>query len=519
MLTDLNTAFEAKEDYFLGSIMLIEEDGSQTEFSIVDGQQRLATVTILLSAMRNYFKREDADNDRHSEIERDFLFNTDMRSRERNYNLTLSERDGRTFEQILVSPDEIDLNSTENNMITALKECTEYLEKILSSVGKPIDKLLDFYDYLLNKAQVIVVKTSNESSAFMIFETLNDRGLSLSLADMVKNYLFGRAGDKIEMAKTKWTSMIGAFTALGAENELTDFMRYYWLSKYGYVYERQLFSTLKDKINSKNQAVQFIEELEQAASHYLALENPDAKVWTAMGPDAQRLIGNIKQMKFIQYKPLMLAILNSIDSQKAIKSMLAVSENWAVRLTYSSGSRSGAITAKFSEAAVKISANQLVEPEDIKAEIHPIIPDDETFKERFAVASVRVAATSRYLLRKIENRLREDQGITKELEVSENASNVNLEHIVPKIADLADWGLDATEHSQILHRLGNQTLMLSTDNSASGSEPFAKKLKYYQDSEILITKQIADKYPIWGRDQIATRQEFMSHIAVRAWPK
>lgn len=518
LLIDINSAFEKGEDYFLGSVMLIKEGESQTRFNIVDGQQRIATVSLLISAIRNYFKENDTENERNSEIERDFLFKTDLRTRERDFNVSLSERDYSDFEEILTSPETVDSQSSKK-LIKAYKECTKHVETILSSVANPVDKLLDLHDYLLNKAQVIAVKASNEASAYVIFETLNDRGIPLSLADLFKNYLFGLSADRLESSKAKWISMMGAFTSLEAEGELPDFIRYFWLSKYGYIGERQLFSELKKKINSKNQAVQFITELEEVSAFYLALENPSHDVWRKLGPDATKLVQNINLIKFVQYKPLMLAVLANISSERAVKAILAELENWAVRLVYGSGTRSGTIAEKFSEVAVKISSGEITTSAGVIEEMKSIIPDDDVFKAEFSSMNVKSAYVTRYLLRKIENKYRIQNGVSAEIDVSEDVNNVNLEHILPKKANLDNWDFDEDQHSAMLNRLGNQTLMLRTDNSAVGADDFAEKLTFYEASELLTTRKIKEDFTEWNPQSVNDRQAFLAEIAAQTWTK
>lgn len=518
LLTDINTAFEKGEDYFLGSVMLIKEGDSQTHFNIVDGQQRLATVTLLLSAIRNYFRQHDTANNRDADIERDFLFKTDLRTRERDFNVSLSERDFNDFEEILTNPNSVDLRSAKK-LITAFKECTRHVEVILGSVNNPVEKLLDLHDYLLNRAQIIAVKASNEASAYVIFETLNDRGIPLSLADLFKNYLFGLSADRLESTKAKWISMIGAFTSLDAENQLPDFIRYFWLSKYGYISEKQLFNELKSKINSKSQAVQFVAELEEVSAFYLALENPSHDVWRKLGPDAVKLVQDINQIKFVQYKPLMLAVLANINSERAIKAILTELENWAVRLVYGSGTRSGSIAEKFSEVGVKVSSGELTTSDAVIREMKSLIPDDDVFKVEFSSINVKSAYVTRYLLRKIENKYRQLNGVSGEIDVSEDVNNVNLEHILPKKANLDNWDFDEDQSSSTLNRLGNQTLMLRTDNSAVGADDFTEKLPYYESSELLITKKIKEDFTEWNPRSVNMRQAFLADIAAQTWPK
>lgn len=515
LLVDINSAFEGNHNYFLGSIMLINKDGSDS-LSILDGQQRLATTTLLICAIRNYYKEHDTASNRHSLMEQDYLFKTDKRTLEPSFNLVLSERDAALFQQIVVDPASVDLRSKEL-LVKAYLKCTVFIENILSEISRPVEKLLNLEDYLLTKAQVIAVKTANESSAYIIFETLNDRGLSLSLADLVKNYLFGQSEDKLEQAKAKWISMVGAFAALDAEDEVKSYIRYYWLSKYGHLTEGQLFDELKKKITSKTQAVELIEALDKNAILYLAMSNPGHEIWRALGESTVNAIRDVNKINFIQYKPLMIAVLNTFNDREK-KLVLASLENWAVRLIYGSGTRSGTISEKFSEVAVKISSGQITTARQVKTEIASILPDDDTFKEQMANCSIRSAVTSRYLLRKLEYQLRLEAGADPEFEVTDDPNKVNLEHILPKNLDIEEWDFDSDIHGQYLNRLGNQTLLLKTENSTVGSEDYASKLPTYQGSSLLLTSKIASDYESWNKESVNQRQVFMADLAKRTWP-
>src|SRR5207244_7866973 len=102
-------------------------------------------------------------------------------------------------------------------------------------------------------AITVVVRT--ESDAFLIFETLNARGAELTIGDLLKNYLFGRAGDRLEAVKGGWLASLAALD-ISAENDLfITFLRHYWSSKYGAVRERDLYRSIKDRVTNSTQAV------------------------------------------------------------------------------------------------------------------------------------------------------------------------------------------------------------------------------------------------------------------------
>lgn len=94
-------------------------------------------------------------------------------------------------------------------------------------------------------AMVLTVPT--DADAYLIFETLNDRGADLTIADLLKNYLFGRAGTKLDAVRDGWMQVLGALD-ISAENALfTTFLRHYWSSKHGAIRERELYKSIKSE--------------------------------------------------------------------------------------------------------------------------------------------------------------------------------------------------------------------------------------------------------------------------------
>jgi uncharacterized protein with ParB-like and HNH nuclease domain len=156
-----------------------------------------------------------------------------------------------------------------------------------SVTNQPVDRLLDWVEYLEQKARVIWVQVPDDANAFRIFETLNDRGLDLSIADLLKNYLFGMAGDRIDEAQQHWASMVGTLETVGSENIITTYVRHLWSSKYGLTRERELYTSIKKIVTSRKAAVDFSEELANDAVLYAALLYSEHELWMDLGTTAK----------------------------------------------------------------------------------------------------------------------------------------------------------------------------------------------------------------------------------------
>ena len=87
-----------------------------------------------------------------------------------------------------------------------------YTERLCENTNAPEDRLNDLVDYLLNNVKVIWLTAASDANAFVIFETLNDRGLELATSDLLKNYIFSLAGDRLGEVQKHWIGMTSTWS-------------------------------------------------------------------------------------------------------------------------------------------------------------------------------------------------------------------------------------------------------------------------------------------------------------------
>ena len=154
----------------------------------------------------------------------------DRREREQAPRLILNEQDD-GFYRALVIQKAAPTPQTESQ--ERLKNAYELLKRNLSQDvadhgRKGDERLLRWLDFLDDSVLVITVEVPTEADAFVIFETLNDRGAALTIGDLLKNYLFMRSDDRLETVKSSWTTALAALD-VSAENEtFVTFLRHYW---------------------------------------------------------------------------------------------------------------------------------------------------------------------------------------------------------------------------------------------------------------------------------------------------
>jgi hypothetical protein len=146
-----------------------------------------------------------------------------------------------------------------------LNRTSELVEEFIEDLLKPIRHehhpatLVRWVKFLESSTSVVVVRVSDEIGAYRIFETLNDRGLRASQADILKNYFFSKSGNRLAEAQMMWNSITTAIEALGDdENErLVTYLRHYWVTTHGPTKDRELAAKIKVEITGETKTLQF----------------------------------------------------------------------------------------------------------------------------------------------------------------------------------------------------------------------------------------------------------------------
>ncbi len=322
LLRDLSDAIRSKDsEYFLGTIVLTKNN--EGSHFVIDGQQRLATVSILICAIRNYFYTI-GDKERGDLLHQGYLAKKDLRELTETAHLKLIAADNGFYESAILSrshsaPPARKASrkkqgpASHTRLEQALRLATEHVNAIVNQTHDPTRFLLEWNDYLKEKAKVIVVEVNDEAAAYTIFEVLNDRGLELSVSDLLKNFIFRVADDRVNEAQQHWTTMVGILEGSGAEEkDLRTFIRHVWASRHGLTREKELYDRIRTSVTSKQRAVDLAGDLSQQARIYAALENPSDEFWKPYGSTVRDSVDALLLLKAIQIRPLVLAVLKTV---------------------------------------------------------------------------------------------------------------------------------------------------------------------------------------------------------------
>jgi len=508
---DLIDTANQNEDYFIGSMVFTPHE-ERNKVKILDGQQRLATFLLFLAALRDVLKHAaiEGSSDWIDEINR-IIFTRDVPTRSKNPKLELNKEDKTFFEKITIEGNIPDIKYKSHKR---LKDAYNFFkEKINEGIEKNADRLVeDILDALLNRFILIKIEADTDINAHMIFETLNDRGLELSVADLVKNYIFSVSGRYLEEVVQMWKEMVDQI----GDHNVTRFLRHFWLSSFKLVRKEEIYKELKGKVNSSN-VRQFMERVSNEATIYANLRNPSHEFWG--DTDIEKLLEELNILKVEQVYTLLLSLYNVFYHKRkevgAFKKLLQLLINFTFRYNTVCGLNPNELERLYSNLAIKLRKNE-IEERDIKEEIKKLSPSKEIFLDSFRTLEIKNGKLAKYILLKINNYLLIKRG---EKEVTTNIYRTNLEHIIPKKPD-KEWKeffkKNQIDFETLVHRLGNMTILLKEYNRKIANKFFDKKKDMYEKSKLPLNESLIT-FNKFDEEEIEKRQEEMGKIANEIW--
>ncbi len=473
-----NAIVNDEPEYFLGSIVVTQK-GQSGRPEVVDGQQRLATSLILLAAIRDYFYNND-DPGRAASIENEFLIVCNLRTQEELPRLQLNAMDHDYFtKRVLLKPKTPERMAIKPNrdsherIDTAAKLAAKHVQSIVApySPQEQTNRLIDWVDFVKERARVIWVTVPDDTNAYVMFETLNDRGLELSKADLLKNYLFGRSQDRSPETQQRWFSMMGALETVGNEDIVVTYIRHLWSSMHGPTRERELYVDIKDKVKSKQAVIDLAIDLADNANIYAALLNPDHAIWNEYGPKARKHIATLHLLRMEQMRPLLLSLVKHLTPAEVCK-CLRLLVCCSVRFLIVGGLGSGTLEKHYAESAREVRSGKIKTAKDLLQAMTDVTPSDPQFESHFETAAVSKSYLARYYLRALELQAKGEP--EPELVPNTDEEAINLEHVLPQ-SPPPTWGIDPDTIRTYARRIGNLVLLQLGSNSSISNEAFSVK--------------------------------------------
>jgi hypothetical protein len=510
-LEDLRIAREEDQPYFMGTVVLAEDPNDPSRQIIVDGQQRLITTAILIAAIRvrlSEFEKSDAV----TKIDKDYLNTFDLDKEDTVIRLRPNPEDLPTYEEILRGEP---VSNRKHPLAESYELCVGHLREVAPTL-KNYRALIAVVGHLEKSVQVLLAVASGLPEAYIIFETLNDRGADLTTADLLKNYLFSQSKDFLHHVEQKWTRISAAFDK---SDDLVKFIRYEHSARSGKVTTRKLYKALQNSIGRGSRPVRdYVNRLEDTLEFYSALRDPDSDFWGRTNVDVRDSLLAFRRFGFESSMPLLLASLTTWDLTKAAKLVNKIA-SWSVRAWFAGRLGGGTAEEVFCEAAVGVSDGRIKNQNEVLEVIKKIVPDDQTFRRAFLSFGYVSTGRAKYLLSQLERRHLIMLGENAEAQPDWSGRSVSVEHIFAESSsrDRFDSQQDYEQFLTMVNSIANFTLLERTLNRGLGDAPFSEKAENYGKSKFNLTRELG-QMNAWSLAGADARAEQLADLAVKAWP-
>lgn len=513
LYTDLLTSWiENNEgEYFLGSIVLIKEENA-SKAEVVDGQQRLTTLTMLLALIASRFEEGEI---RTSLLRRIRGVGDALEGRRDRPRLTLRERDRDFFRLVqelnffaINNTHDADLSDSQRNIKSI---CSLFTQKINDDFPDDNDRLFRFAQFIDSKCYIVGVSTPNVDSAFRVFTVLNSRGLDLRPSDLLKATLIGAIpADERDRYTESWETLENS---IGREkfNDLFGHIRMI-LSKAKQ--KRNIVNELQELLTGRNIIYtsfinDYLEPLGEAFNKVMNAEHRSEDprainnllVWLSRIDNSDWIPPAIAYYKRERTDDeRLLHFYKGLEKLAAYMFLCRIGINARIR-------RYGEVLSAIEEGRALGEGSPLELTHEEKNEMIDVASGD-VYKMQ--------SNPRKYLLLRLDS-LMADRGVSYDHAV------VSIEHVLPQTLDRQYWNTEAwsdENHLKWLHKLGNLILLSSSRNKAARNFGFARKKEtYFAINEVTI---FALSIPImnmdnWTPEIVEERQNDLLNILNQSW--
>ncbi|MHA1854321.1 MAG: DUF262 domain-containing protein [Candidatus Heimdallarchaeaceae archaeon] len=499
---DIYTTFEnnKNEPYFLGPVILAKNPENPDRLEVVDGQQRLTTLTILFCVVRDlYFKDFSGEE---GNILKNRILNAIESLVDRKYRLRLITQAHyqNIFEQEILRkvnfPDRPftrkEKQKVENRLMNAALMFKDRLAKI-----NDVKKIQDFVRYLLERVVMITITCSNRVSAIRLFQVINTRGLELSTADLIKSYLYSQlAEDKKEQFNYTWRNIEG----LAEDNDetVTDLLTYYGYYLLARKPQKSLYEELEQEIKNRD-ANEVVYEFEKFSKQYDEIINKKSKI--------------IYSLRYLPDKVFWKTILVTAKRVNFTEFDTLCKELRRLYYSYWIAGYTTAKTRNLSFSLIKMIKDRKTFS-DIKEKIDEKMKDDKVVDYVAKNLSDDVYGSSwlKPLLILVEYE-QTDASV-----FIEYGRNLHVDHILPeKWYEIEYWRkLWTKERADFwLNKIGNLTLLSGRKNIKASNRGFPEKKEIYEGKGLdgitgfIITQRIIRENNDWTEDEVKKRQDWL----------
>ncbi len=530
-----NDILENDKGYFLGSLICINKDDGNI-FEVIDGQQRLTTVSILKNALLNSIKNRWVPS--LDEMDKIALLNDLNNSiydkKTNSYRLELSIQNSNnsdykylsSFENKLIDENHFRPSNFGNRRIS--KSYNYFLERLdeLDNDDNYLYSIDDIFNFLekLNSALLVRIDVKDATSAFILFESINNRGIPLTPIDLIKNLMIGNLekfnGVKPEVTNEKWQTIVNNIEEY---NDQIRFLRHFYhsyqsnpkikLKKYTKATKSNIIKIYEEHIKNKENIEFIFDELIDKSKVYTKFMYPDDIEIDDIDYKYKTILIDLQYLGIAPAYSLLLYLFTE-NKEEDLREVLLIIEKWFIRRHITDFPATRDLDQIFLDLIKKLSENSSLDTkETIKSFLlnEKYFSSDERLKQ-FLNGKLydENYSITRYLLIKLENSKRNEreENIDFWKLNSKNKYVWTVEHILPQNPDSkSDWYnyFSEEELESYVHTLGNLTL--TAYNPSLSNKSFKDKClneNGLKTGRVKINKYLEDKKE-WTKECILDR--------------
>ena len=512
LFDDIIASIKKQKSHYIGNIVyFVGKDSSASflQYILVDGQQRITSILLLLSAIRNHLPDNDFDK---MAIDKKYLTN-EFGTEKFKVKLKQTESDEVIFDKILLGSQ---LTEEEHN--SNLFKNFEYFNSRLNDLSNDGVDIKQFYNAVGDLDIVdLDLKIEDDLEAVQkIFEKINSTGKPLSPADLIRNYLL--IATTIERQQQLYDNYwIKIEELYDDKNNISDFAKHYLITKRGdWVEENKMYSTFRSYFsNTGEEKENILSEMLRLSKYYNWFKNANTD-----NSSFNVMIKELNILKSDDMYSLLLVLfdrLYSINNNELMRIMdLLVDFMIRYRIVGLSGGSADLRSTLFN-ILTKITSGE-IEPnyDNIKYELSNSpspsgrFPNDEEFK--IALQSKVNISYAKALLYKME--YKETKNIFVDI------SKITIEHVLPQSLskewiDYLNGEEEASKiHNTYLNCIGNLAMLSGSYNSSNSNKPWSFKKDILSQAQFILTQKISNNVE-WKEEEIKNRNIELSDLAVK----
>ena len=517
--------FKEKQNHFIGSIVYIDMGtpaGRPQQLLLIDGQQRLTTISILLCAIKDYVQKFNLETKliNLAKIKNQFLYNSDEIDEDR-YKLLLNVQDKETYIKLIDNT-----IFTVNKPATNIIKCYEFFYERIEDFIKQHGQIDEIYAGIFKLSLVSISLDKDSDNPQMIFESMNSTGKDLSQTDLLRNYLLMdlTPEKQTRLYQTYWKPMEELFGEDIYKNDLNKFDYFIrdfltlksdtgYICKINNVYEN--FKRYYLDNNCEKFAV--LKDLFTYAKYYACIdllqENDD---------ELKLYWQEFKKLDSHVVYPFLLKLYDDYSRQILIKEdfkkilQVVISYLWRRAICeIPTNSLSKTFATLYQAVDKEDYVNSIIKAFVFKSS-YKRFPSDYEVREKLQTKDIYHFRLRKYLLEALENYYYKEP-------IDLNTANYTIEHIMPQnIEHNLSWqqmlGEDWQEvHSLYLHTLGNLTI--TGYNAEMSNKSFWEKVNGesgFKHSHLKLNESIAQS-DVWNKKAIQRRTNILTDIILKIW--